>query len=122
MNHSSSSIDALLQDIRLSSEERHETVQAVRALIKKLVKPLSEEVKYGGILFSSAGGPFGGVFAYKDHVTVEFSQGALIDDAQGLLEGSGKFRRHLKLKGVADIAARRLADYVPLAVEASGGR
>jgi hypothetical protein len=47
------SLEALLEDIRLMSEDRYEIVQAVRALVKKLTKPLSEEVKYGGILFSS---------------------------------------------------------------------
>ena len=113
------SIDMLLQDIRLIGVERHDTVQAVRTLVKKLVKPLSEEVKYGGILFSSADGPFGGVFAYKDHVSVEFGHGARIDDTLGHLEGAGKFRRHLKLRSEADIAGRQLARYIPLAIEAS---
>jgi hypothetical protein len=60
---------------------------------------------------------FAGVFAYKDHVTVEFGQGAKIQDTFGFLEGSGKFRRHIKLKVTSDIEDRRLADYVRLALE-----
>ncbi len=112
------SVDDLLEDVRLISEERHATVQAVRALAAKLFTPLAEEVKYGGILFSS-GVSFGGVFAYRDHVSVEFSHGADIDDAFGHLEGNGKFRRHVKLRTVADIETRRLADYLPLAWKAA---
>ena len=114
------SVDALVEDIRTLSEERHATVQAVRALVKKSIKPLAEEVKYGGILFSS-GVPFGGVFAYKDHVTFEFGSGAAIIDEMGHLEGSGKHRRHIKLTSVAEITEKQLALYLPLALSAAEG-
>jgi len=110
--------EALVEDVRLVSEARYETVQAVRALVKTLVTPLSEEVKYGGILFSS-GVHFGGVFAYKEHVSVEFGSGALIDDPFGHLEGNGKFRRHIKLLSPADIREKRLDRYIPLALKAA---
>lgn len=110
------SVDALLDDIRYINEAHYQLVQEVRALVRDLVKTVSEEVKYGGILFSSDV-LFAGVFAYKEHVTVEFGQGAKIQDTFGFLEGSGKFRRHIKLKVTSDIEDRRLADYVRLALE-----
>ena len=112
------SVDALVEDIRLLSEERYAIVQAVRALVKKTIKPLAEEVKYGGILFSS-GVHFGGVFVYKEHVTVEFGTGAAIADELGHLEGSGKQRRHIKLTSVAEIKEKQLALYLPLALSAA---
>jgi hypothetical protein len=71
------SVQALLEDIRLVSEQNYEIVEAVRALVQKTFETTSEEVKYGGILFRS-GVQFGGVFAYKTHVTVEFGNGAKI--------------------------------------------
>ena len=110
------SVDALLDDIRYINEAHYQLVQEVRALVRDLVNTVSEEVKYGGILFSSDV-LFAGVFAYKEHVTVEFGQGAKIQDTFGFLEGSGKFRRHIKLKVTSDIEDRRLADYVRLALE-----
>lgn len=112
------SVRSLLEDIRLVSEERYEIVEAVRAMVKKRFKPFAEEVKYGGILFSS-GVQFCGVFSYKEHVSVEFGAGAKIDDAFGHLEGAGKGRRHLKLRAMADIENKRLAQYLPLALEAA---
>ncbi|RQO53461.1 DUF1801 domain-containing protein [Paucibacter sp. KBW04] len=114
------SVDALLQDIRLLSEERYQIVQAVRELLlsHKDFKPCSEELKYGGILFS-AGVQFCGVFAYKEHVSVEFGHGADIDDAWGLLEGAGKLRRHLKLRSLDDIQDKRLKGYLDLALAAA---
>lgn len=114
----SKSIDTLLADIRLVSEEHYQIAAAVRALVKRQFKPSAEEVKYGGILFAS-GVQFCGVFAYKAHVSVEFGHGAAIDDTFGHLEGDGKFRRHLKLLTLADIEAKQLARYLPLALEAA---
>ncbi len=111
-------VPALLEDIRLLGEEQFQIVEAVRALVKKTIKPLSEEVKYGGILFSSDVA-FGGVFAYKEHVTVEFGHGAKIKGEEGFLKGSGKGRRHIKLKSVSDISAKKLVTYLPLALAAS---
>ena len=114
------SVQTLLEDIRLLGEEQFKIVEAVRALVKKTIKPMSEEVKYGGILFSS-GAHFGGVFAYKEHVSVEFGHGAKIKDTEGFLEGAGKGRRHIKLSTVNDISDKKLAKYLPLALEAAKG-
>ena len=112
------SVQALLEDIRLVSEQNYEIVQAVRALVQKTFETTSEEVKYGGILFRS-GVQFGGVFAYKTHVTVEFGNGAKITDTFGFLEGSGKGRRHVKLMSVDQIKDKKLAQYLSLALQAS---
>lgn len=113
------SISALLEDIRLLSEEGHALVQAVRALVKQTFGTVEEEVKYGGILFAVDGVSFAGVFAYRQHVSVEFGQGAAIADPHGLLEGSGKGRRHLKLHVPSDVTDKHLAVYLPLALQAA---
>ena len=111
-------VDSLLQDIRLLGEDQFQVVQAVRALVVRTLGPVTEEVKYGGILFTS-GVPFGGVFAYKGHVSVEFSHGAAIHDTLGFLVGGGKGRRHIKLHSVGDVSAKKLALYLPLALAAA---
>jgi hypothetical protein len=112
------SVELLLEDIRLLGEDQFQIVEAVRTLMRKTIQPLSEEVKYGGILFAS-GPHFGGVFAYKEHVSVEFGHGAAIKDTDGFLEGAGKGRRHIKLKSVSDISHKKLAKYLPQALEAA---
>lgn len=111
-------VQELLDDIRLLGDEQYALVEAVRTLINKTAPSVSEEVKYGGILFTS-GVQFCGVFAYKQHVSVEFGCGAKISDALGYLEGSGKGRRHIKLRSVEDITAKHLAHYLLLALEAA---
>ncbi|MBK6365922.1 MAG: hypothetical protein IPF65_01345 [Polaromonas sp.] len=70
------SIEALVDDFRTLHRTFRNRAR-VRALSKDL-KPATK-VKYGGILFAS-GVQFGGVFAYKDHVLIEFGSGAKIKD------------------------------------------
>ncbi|MFY7941569.1 MAG: DUF1801 domain-containing protein [Burkholderiaceae bacterium] len=111
-------VQALLEDIAQLGQTQFEIVQAVRALAMKTVRPLTEEVKYGGILFGSTV-QFAGVFAYKAHVSVEFSHGARILDTDGHLEGNGKGRRHVKLQSVDDLKAKNLKNYLGLAHEAA---
>ncbi len=57
--------------------------------------------------------PFGYVNTFSDHVNVGFFHGASLPDPAGLLEGSGKYMRHVKLRpGVARdaVALGRLID------------
>src|SRR5262249_8141423 len=57
--------------------------------------------------------PFGYVNAFTSHVNVGFFYGAELADPAGLLEGSGKRMRHVKLRPGAAInsaALRRLID------------
>jgi hypothetical protein len=112
------SVQSLLEDIRFMSEERHGIVEAVRDLVHKTVDGVSEEVKYGGILFTS-GVQFCGVFAYTQHVSVEFRKGADISDVHAHLEGAGKGRRHLKLRSMGEIEDKKLAQYLALALAAA---
>lgn len=111
------SVNALLEDVRLLGDEQLSTVEAVRELVKARLPSVTEEVKYGGILFAS-GVPFCGVFAYKDHVSVEFSRGSSIPDTPGHLEGGGKFRRHIKLRSLKDVQAKQLVYYFQPALQA----
>ena len=112
------SVQALLEDIRLVSEQNYEIVEAVRALVQKTFETTSEEIKYGGILFRS-GVQFGGVFAYKTHVTVEFRNSGKNTYTFEFIEGSEKGRRHVKWMSVDQIKDKKLAQYLSLALQAS---
>jgi hypothetical protein len=57
--------------------------------------------------------PFGYVNVFTSHVNVGFFHGAALPDPSGLLQGTGKFMRHVKLRpGTATDAAslRRLIE------------
>jgi hypothetical protein len=52
---------------------------------------------------------FAYVNAFKAHVNVGFFRGAEIADPDGLLEGTGKFMRHVKLSPARDLNATALS-------------
>ena len=58
---------------------------------------------------------FGYVNAFRDHVNVGFFRGAELPDANALLEGSGKFMRHVKLRPGLAIDAAALEELVRIA-------
>jgi hypothetical protein len=60
---------------------------------------------------------FGYVNAYRDHVNVGFFFGALLKDPAGLLEGTGKRGRHVKLRPGRAVDAAALAALVEMAYE-----
>ena len=80
---------------------------------------------YGGIVFEleqdNPKSRIGGVFAYANHVSLEFSHGASFGDPYDLLEGTGKFRRHIKLRALSDICDKQCHHYLDLATECLKG-
>jgi hypothetical protein len=112
-------IAQFLDDARFIGEDRFKLVQALRKEVLGLGGTISEEVKYGGILFA-ADKPFCGIFSYTKHVSLEFSDGATLPDKHKVLEGDGKLRRHIKLMAQEDIAAKHVREYLKLALKAAG--
>ena len=58
---------------------------------------------------------FAYVNAFTSHVNVGFFRGAEIADPDGLLEGTGKFMRHVKLRPERDVDARALTTLIETA-------
>ncbi len=65
---------------------------------------------------------FGYVNAFKAHVNVGFFRGAEIADPERLLEGSGKFMRHVKLRPESDVDATALTKLIEIAYTDMQGR
>ena len=59
--------------------------------------------------------PFGYVNVFTSHVNVGFFQGASLPDPAGLLQGTGKFMRHVKLRPGTDMNASALSKLIELA-------
>jgi hypothetical protein len=65
---------------------------------------------------------FAYVNAFKAHVNVGFFRGAEIADPDGLLEGAGKFMRHVKVGPDRDVDARALRALIETAYADMKGR
>jgi len=71
--------------------------------------------------------PFAYVGVFKGHVNVGFFHGASLRDPAGLLEGEGRFMRHVKLRPKSAVAASALdalitAAYRDIQVRLKAGR
>lgn len=52
----------------------------------------------------------------KKYVSIEFSKGEQFTDPDTLLEGNGKYRRHIKLKTAEDIQTKEVEHYIEQAI------
>ncbi len=69
-----------------------------------------------------ANAAFAYVNAFNAHVNVGFFRGAEIADPDGLLEGTGKFMRHVKLRPERDVDATDLRKLIETAYTDMRGR
>ena len=95
-------VQAFLDALVLSDTQKHAIVMQLRAKVKYLEPATQERMMYGGIMLSLEE-DLGGIFVYKNHVSFEFGQGYRFDDPDGILQGGGKYRRHLKIKTSQDL-------------------
>lgn len=93
-----------------------EITDKVNELILALCPDAGFTSKYGGTLIEAvAGDPksaIGGLFIYAQHASFEFANGATFEDPNNLLEGKGKYRRHLKFVTAQDIESKQLEFYL----------
>ena len=77
--------------------------KAVRAFVKKTVAGCEEYVNPWKIPTFDLNGPLCFYMVAKEHVVFGFMRGAMLRDSEKLLEGTGKYLRHVKLRSVADV-------------------
>jgi len=75
----------------------------LRRLVKKTVPGSRESVNPWGIPSFDFHGPFCFLMVGKNHVTFGFSRGTSLADSAGLLEGTGKNLRHVKLREMEQV-------------------
>ncbi len=65
---------------------------------------------YKGLVFT--------VIPAKAHVTLGIANGVSLPDPAGLIEGTGKIHRHIKIRAAADLRRPELADLMDAALRA----
>lgn len=111
MNSKNIQVQELLDDVKMSNDENFEIFEKLRELTFGIFPNVSEKIMYGGIMFTLEN-DWGGIFLRKNHISFEFSKGFEFDDPGKILEGGGKFRRHLKLRSLEDIDIKKVLFYI----------
>lgn len=91
-----------------------EILSALRKLVLKTVPACKEKMMWGVPTF--ADGKFY-IVSLKDHVNIGFSVAGLSKDELAMFEGSGKTMRHLEIRSLGDIDAKKLARLIKLVME-----
>jgi hypothetical protein len=111
-------VQNFLDDIIIIDPDKSDIIEKLREIVFLTDPSINERIMYGGILLSLEK-DFGGIFAYKKHVSFEFSLGIHMDDPGDILEGGGKFRRHIKVHCMADIETKEISSFVKQALQLS---
>jgi hypothetical protein len=95
-------------------------VRALRGFVKRAAPGLEEAVKWGNGCWLAAGAPIAYVYSDADHVQFGFFRGAELRDPRGLLQGKGRYVRHVKVPRVAAIDRKAFAALLGQAVRLGG--
>ena len=96
--------------------EHRPVVALVRKLMRENAPAATEEIEYGIPMWV-------GTYAFafmnptKTAITFGFSHGVHLTDRYGLLEGRGKWARHVKLRSVEDANVPALRSYIKQAAK-----
>jgi len=98
--------------VKDENPELRKVARALRGFVKKIVPSQKETVNAWGVPTFEAPEPFCFYMGGKNHVTVGFHFATSLADPQGLLEGTGKNIRHVKLQTVAELQRKGLRELV----------
>ena len=108
--------DEYLED---QSVKNQEIVRALRTFVKRVEPGLREAVKWGNGCWIGRSGPVAYVHSDAGYVQFGFFNGSSLKNPKGLLEGKGRYVRHIKVHDPSGIDRRVFA---ALLKEAAGSR
>jgi hypothetical protein len=106
--------------LRDENPKLQSVVRGLRKFVKATVPGVKETVNAWGIPTFERKDPFCFYMAGKNHVTLGFHFGTSLDDPEGLLEGTGKNLRHVKLREAEDLRRKGLRKLVQVAARLKG--
>ena len=87
---------------------QQEAANHLRAFVKKALPKSTESINPWRVPIFESHGPICYYMAGKNHITLGFIRGTSLPDPEGLLEGTGKNLRHVKIRSVDDLKRKGL--------------
>ena len=94
--------------------EQHVLVRLLDVVILKAAPTLTASLKWGNLTYHGKKNVCS-LVSHKHHVNLQIWGGARLKDLRGLLTGTGKDMRHIKVASEADVDPKYIADLVKLA-------
>ena len=107
----------IVQILEGHTPEIVDLVASLRKVVHKAAPELLEEGKtgWGNITYKKVG-VVCAIAPYKKYVSLHFYKGISLSDASGMLEGSGKALRHIKIHKPDDIRVEQITRLIQEAV------
>jgi hypothetical protein len=93
-----------------------EVATRLRQIVLEAAPDAEESIKWAQPVYES-NGPFCYMKAFKNSVNFGFWRGVELEDPKGLLQGSGKKMRHVRLTSIDDVDDAEFAGFVRQAVQ-----
>ena len=118
MSSTTKTVDAYIR--RLDPNQR-EIAKTLRELINKAA-PDAEEMIAWNIPWWKQNGWLCTVYVSSDHINFGLQRGVELDDPDGLLEGTGKGMRHVKIESAKDIRKKQFTAWIKQSVKLNSGK
>ncbi len=93
----------------------------LRRMFLDAAPDLRESIKWGNPVFEKRGRVFYIASQGDKYVTLGLWQGARLSNTEGLIEGTGKGMRHVKIRKAEDLEVPAIGDIIRGALEVDGG-
>jgi len=114
-----SHMEALNEYLARVPSELHDHIRALDTLVRKAAPGLTPSLKWGNLTYHHTANVCA-LVAHKHYVNLQVWGGAMIADPHGLLIGTGKQMRHIKIACGGTLNRRAVAAIVRAATEAAG--
>lgn len=109
-------VDAYVKEL---PKEQQPIVEGLRAFIFANAPHLTEKLKWGNPTYIGRSNVCW-IISYRDHVDFGFFRGTELPDPKGILEGTGKGLRHVKIYRRDDIPEKLLRSLLVAALKLDG--
>ena len=106
--------------MKVENPALQKVVRGLRSLVKVIVPETKTSMNAWGIPTFETKDPFCFYMVGKNHVTFGFHYGTSLPDPNGLLVGTGKNLRHVKLRTAEDLEQKGLKDLILAAAHLEG--
>ena len=91
--------------------EQQAIATELHKVIRQVAGDLDETIKWGWPCYVGSSNVCS-IIAYRDHVNLALFRGAELADPDGLLEGTGKAMRHVKVTNVKTLRKRAISNLI----------
>jgi hypothetical protein len=94
------------------SQKNRSIIRALRRFVKRVAPGLEESMKWGNGCWVKGQAPVAYVYSATEYVQFGFFRGSALKDPGKLLEGSGQYVRHIKIRKLSDIDEDEFSAYL----------